>query len=44
MGVFRGVELNDLVLAGERLTLRPWQAEDADAVYEAMQHGRCTSS
>ena len=40
MGEFRGVELNDLVLAGDRLTLRPWRPADADVVFEAMQHRR----
>ncbi|PZS16768.1 MAG: hypothetical protein DLM57_09665 [Pseudonocardiales bacterium] len=37
MGEFRGVELNDLVLSSARLTLRPWQDSDADAVFTAMQ-------
>lgn len=40
MGEFRGVELSDLVLASERLTLRPWQADDADIVFAAMQDRR----
>ena len=38
MGLFRGVELADLTLSGERLELRPWRADDAERVLEAMQH------
>ena len=37
MGVFGGVELDDLVLRGPRLTLRPWRAGDAPRVHEIMQ-------
>lgn len=37
VGVYDGVELSDLVLTGPRLTLRPWRAQDADAVHAAMQ-------
>ncbi|MEO8889097.1 MAG: GNAT family N-acetyltransferase, partial [Jatrophihabitantaceae bacterium] len=37
MGVFAGVELDGLVLTGPRLTLRPWSAADADAVFAIMQ-------
>jgi RimJ/RimL family protein N-acetyltransferase len=37
MGQFDGVELDDLVLTGARLTLRPWRPEDADAVHAIMQ-------
>jgi RimJ/RimL family protein N-acetyltransferase len=40
MGVYAGVELSDLVLTSERLTLRPWEPGDADAVHEAMQDRR----
>jgi RimJ/RimL family protein N-acetyltransferase len=29
MGTWNGVELDDLVLTSERLTLRPWRADDA---------------
>ena len=37
MGVFAGVELTTLQLAGQRLRLRPWRPDDAATVYEAMQ-------
>jgi RimJ/RimL family protein N-acetyltransferase len=37
MGVFGGVELDDLVLGAPRLTLRPWRASDAERVHEIMQ-------
>lgn len=37
MGVFAGVDLDGLVLAGPRLTLRPWQLTDAARVHEIMQ-------
>lgn len=37
MGLFGAVELDELVLRGPRLTLRPWTAADADVVYEIMQ-------
>jgi RimJ/RimL family protein N-acetyltransferase len=37
MGSFAGVELDDLVLRGPRLTLRPWRLEDAPAVVAAMR-------
>lgn len=40
MGVFNGVELDELVLTGPRLTLRPWRRADADVVYEGMQARR----
>src|SRR5436309_3007620 len=40
MASFDGVELSDLVLHGDRLSLRPWQAQDADAVFEAMRDPR----
>ena len=36
MGEFAGVELADLVLSGPRLTLRPWHAGDAEAVFAAI--------
>jgi RimJ/RimL family protein N-acetyltransferase len=36
VGTFRGVELDDLVLSGPRLVLRPWAAADAPRVVEAM--------
>ncbi len=37
MGRYAGIELTDLVLTSERLTLRPWQADDAAPVQAAMQ-------
>ena len=37
MGRFRGVELDELRLHGERLELRPWGSEDACRVAEVMQ-------
>lgn len=37
MGVWNGVELDDLVLTGPRLTLRRWRDADADGVFEVMQ-------
>jgi RimJ/RimL family protein N-acetyltransferase len=37
MGRFRGVELDDVELSGERLLLRAWRPADADPVCEAMQ-------
>ncbi len=37
VGAWHGIELGELTLAGERLTLRPWRPGDADAVYRAMQ-------
>ncbi len=40
MGLFAGIELNDLVLTGERLTLRPWQRGDTEAVHAAFQDRR----
>jgi RimJ/RimL family protein N-acetyltransferase len=40
MGEYAGVELSGLVLTSERLTMRPWQQTDADAVFEAMQDRR----
>ena len=36
MGVFRGVELDDLVIESERLVLRPWRHDDAGAVAAAL--------
>jgi RimJ/RimL family protein N-acetyltransferase len=36
VGTFRGTELDDLVLSGPRLRLRPWTAADAPQVVEAM--------
>jgi RimJ/RimL family protein N-acetyltransferase len=40
MGRWRGVELNDLLLTGSRLQLRPWQLADAPAVHAVMQEPR----
>lgn len=40
MGRFQGIDLDELVLTGERLTLRPWQRGDADAVHAAFQDRR----
>ncbi|HEU5008583.1 MAG TPA: GNAT family N-acetyltransferase [Jatrophihabitantaceae bacterium] len=37
MGTFAGLELDDLVLRGPRLTLRPWCRADASRVQEIMQ-------
>lgn len=37
MGEYRGVELDDLELDGERLRLRRWRAADADRVHAVMQ-------
>ncbi|WP_375499765.1 GNAT family N-acetyltransferase [uncultured Jatrophihabitans sp.] len=37
MGRFRGVELAELTLSGERLDLRRWRPDDADRVHEIMQ-------
>ncbi|HEX3336541.1 MAG TPA: GNAT family N-acetyltransferase [Jatrophihabitans sp.] len=37
MGHFRGVELDDLRLAGDRLLLRRWCPDDADRVHDVMQ-------
>lgn len=36
MGVFRGVELDGLVLESERLVLRPWLPADAEAIAAAL--------
>ncbi|HKC30061.1 MAG TPA: GNAT family N-acetyltransferase [Jatrophihabitans sp.] len=40
MGQFRGVDLDDLELVGDRLVLRPWQSDDAARVHKAMQDQR----
>jgi RimJ/RimL family protein N-acetyltransferase len=37
MGRFRGVEIDDLELTGERLLLRRWRPADADRLYAIMQ-------
>lgn len=37
MARFGGVELDDLELTGDRLTLRPWQPDDAEDVFAAVQ-------
>lgn len=37
MGRFRGVELDDLELTGERLLLRPWRRADAGRLHAIMQ-------
>ena len=37
MGTFEGEELDDLVLTGPRLILRPWRPADAGRVHEIMQ-------
>jgi RimJ/RimL family protein N-acetyltransferase len=37
MGHYGGVELDELVLSSERLTLRPWRRADAPVVHEALQ-------
>lgn len=36
VGVFRGVELHGLVIESERLRLRPWSLDDADALVSAL--------
>lgn len=36
MGVFRGVELDELVIESERLRLRPWRLDDADGIVTAL--------
>lgn len=47
MGLYRGVELDDLALPGPRLDLRPWLAADARRVFEVLQdesmHGFLTA-
>jgi RimJ/RimL family protein N-acetyltransferase len=40
VGQFRGVELEDVELAGPRLVLRRWRRDDAARVLEAMRHAR----
>lgn len=40
MGVFDGVELDDLVLRGARVSLRPWQDSDSPRVHAIMQDRR----
>lgn len=37
MGRYQGIELDDVELAGPRVTLRRWQPEDAARVFEIMQ-------
>jgi RimJ/RimL family protein N-acetyltransferase len=37
MGYDRDIDLTDLILSSERLTLRPWRLSDVPAVHEAMQ-------
>src|SRR5882757_6498359 len=37
MGQFRDIELDDVELTGERLTLRRWRPDDADRVHAVMQ-------
>jgi RimJ/RimL family protein N-acetyltransferase len=37
VGTFEGEEVDDLVLTGPRLTLRPWRPADAGRVHEIMQ-------
>jgi RimJ/RimL family protein N-acetyltransferase len=39
VGVFNGVELDDLVLSGPRLTLRRWELRDAGPVYAIFADG-----
>src|SRR5262249_4106861 len=39
MGQFRGVELDELELTGERLVLRRWRPDDAERVHAIMQDG-----
>jgi RimJ/RimL family protein N-acetyltransferase len=38
MGVWRDTNLEELVLTGPRLSLRPWRSDDAPAVFEALQN------
>ncbi len=40
MGLFDGVELDDLVLRGARVSLRPWQDSDSPRVHAIMQDRR----
>ena len=40
MGTFHGVDLDELVLATERLLLRPWHPDDAPRVVEVMADPR----
>lgn len=37
MSRFDGVELTDLVVHGDRITLRPWRPDDAEAVHVALR-------
>jgi RimJ/RimL family protein N-acetyltransferase len=37
MGVYRGIELDEVGLTGPRIRLRPWRSDDAGDVYEALQ-------
>jgi RimJ/RimL family protein N-acetyltransferase len=39
VGQYRGVELDDLTISTERLVLRPWHADDADAIVAIMGGG-----
>lgn len=40
MGTWNGIELEDVTIVGDRLTLRPWCAEDARAVAQAFADRR----
>ena len=38
MGRFRGIELDDLELAGARLVVRPWRVSDVARVHDVLRH------
>lgn len=40
MGEFHGIELDQLILTGPRLSLRAWRADDAGRVEQIMRDGR----
>ena len=35
VGTWNGIELDDVIIIGDQLTLRPWQAQDAPALVPA---------
>ena len=40
MGTWNGIELDDVVIIGDQLTLRPWYAEDAPSLVSALADQR----
>ena len=40
MGIWNGIELDDVIIVGERLTLRPWLADDAPTLVAAFADPR----